>query len=225
KEIGLEPLPINNWDGTILNGEFVPDTWGDGLDKLPYPASVRESFKKCKHDLLAIDSRKRAFELFNLPFSDFLKGYAPEVKSWWDTYGPSNWGATSESTAAALAIDELKSIAAEDRTDIRYTWPGGIGALSKRLSELLQGKFADHMQTGATTIAVVPQRSGVHVTYMQNGGLKTVAAKAVIMASPKFITRRLIEGLPEKQSEAMHQIHYIPYPVVNLILRQLVSGK
>jgi len=46
KEIGLEPLPINNWDGSILKGEFVADTWGDGLDKLPYSAAVRENFKK-----------------------------------------------------------------------------------------------------------------------------------------------------------------------------------
>ena len=27
KEIGLEPLPDNNWDGSIIKGEFVPDTW------------------------------------------------------------------------------------------------------------------------------------------------------------------------------------------------------
>jgi len=57
----------------------------------------------------------------------------------------------------------------------------------------------------------------VQVTYMLGGELKTVAAKAVIMATPKFITRRIVEGLPEKQSDAMHQIRYIPYPVVNLI--------
>ena len=37
------------------------------------------------------------------------------------------------------------------------------------------------------------------------------------MATPKFITRRIVDGLPEKQSEAMKQIRYIPYPVVNLI--------
>src|SRR5690349_17536335 len=44
-EIGLEPLPVNSWDGTIVKGEFVPDTWGDGLNKLPYAEPVRESFR------------------------------------------------------------------------------------------------------------------------------------------------------------------------------------
>jgi monoamine oxidase len=55
--------------------------------------------------------------------------------------------------------------------------------------------------------------------------LKTVAAKAVVMATPKFITRRLVQGLPEKQSEAMHGIRYIPYPVVNLIFDKPVFNK
>jgi protoporphyrinogen oxidase len=66
-------------------------------------------------------------------------------------------------------------------------------------------------------VAVVSGKDEVQVTYMLGGELKTVAAKAVIMATPKFITRRIVEGLPDKQSEAMHQIRYIPYPVVNLI--------
>ena len=69
---------------------------------------------------------------------------------------------------------------------------------------------------------------------MQGTELKTVSAKAVIMATPKFITRRIVEGIPEKQSDAMQQMRYIPYAVVNLIfdkavyrqgLRHLVPGK
>jgi protoporphyrinogen oxidase len=222
KEIGLEPLPVNNWDGSIIKGEFIPDTWGEGLDKLPYPASVRESFKKFKREMLAIDVRKRSQELFGLSFANFLKGYAPEVKQWWDGYGPSNWGAISEESAALLAITELQSFAGENRRDIRYTWPGGIGALSKHLAETLGARFGDRMLTGATTVAVSPQKNEVHVTYFEGGELKTVSAKAVIMATPKFITRRLVEGLPQAQSEAMHQIHYIPYAVVNLIFDKQV---
>jgi phytoene dehydrogenase-like protein len=225
KEIGLEPLPVNNWDGSIIKGEFIPDTWGEGLDKLPYPASVRESFKKFKREMLAIDVRKRSQELFGLSFANFLKGYAPEVKQWWDGYGPSNWGAISEESAALLAITELQSFAGENRRDIRYTWPGGIGALSKHLAETLGARFGDRMLTGATTVAVSPQKNEVHVTYFEGGELKTVSAKAVIMATPKFITRRLVEGLPQAQSEAMHQIHYIPYAVVNLIFDKQVFNK
>jgi protoporphyrinogen oxidase len=225
KEIGLTPLPINSPDGSIIRGEFIPDTWGDGLDKLPYASSVRERFKKFKKEMLAIDLEKRGRELFGKPFSDFLKGYPVELKQWWDGYGPSNWGAASEDTAAALGIGSLQEMAGESRADNRYTWPGGLGAITKKLAGILEATHKDRMVAGATTVAVVPGKDEVQVTYMVGGELKTVAAKAVIMATPKFITRRIVEGLPEKQSDAMHHIRTIPYPVVNLIFNKAVFNR
>ena len=217
KEIGLEPLPVNSPDASIIHGELVMDTWGEGLDKLPYSTSVRESFKKFKKEMLAIDVGKRRTELFNQPFSDYLKGYPPELKLWWDNFGPSNWGAVSEETAAGLAILNLQEMAEESGGDDRYTWPGGLGAVTKRLADILEPKYKDRMHTGATIVAVSSGKKEAQVTYMAGGELKTAAAKAVIMATPKFITRRIVQGLPGKQSEAMHKIRYIPYPVVNLI--------
>jgi protoporphyrinogen oxidase len=225
KEIGLTPLPVNNWDGSAINGEFVPDTWGDGLDKLPYSPTIREGFKKFRKDVLAIDFSKRSNELFNVPLSDFTKGYPDEVKSWWDAYCPSNWGASTDETAAAVGIYELQEIAGSKRKDERYTWPGGLGAITQKLSEIMQDKFSDRIQTGSTIIAVVPGKDDVQVTYMQGAELKTVTAKTVIMATPKFITRRIVEGMPDNQSEAMHQIRYAPYPVVNLIYDKVVFDK
>ncbi len=217
KEIGLNPLPIDSPDASILRGELILDTWGDGLNKLPYPPLIRESFKKFKKEMMGIDLEKRGRELFNVPFSEFTKLYPAEIKQWWDAYGPSNWGATGEDTAAAVAIGELQQMAAESRSDDRYTWPGGLGAITHKLAEILQPKYGERMQTGATTVAVVSGKEEVQVTYVVGGEPRTVAAKAVIMATPKFITRRIVDGLPEKQSEAMKQIRYIPYPVVNLI--------
>jgi oxygen-dependent protoporphyrinogen oxidase len=225
KEIGLEPLPVDSPDGSVINGEWIPDTWGDGLDKLPYSPSVREGFKKFKKEMLAINVEKRAKELYNLPFSELLKGYPDELKQWWDAYGPSNYGAMTEDAAAAVGVIELQAMVAESPHDDRFTWPGGLGAMTNRLVELLTSKSAAGMQAGATTVAVVSDKNEVQVTYMQGAELKTVAAKAVIMATPKFITRRIVQGLPEKQSDAMHQIRYIPYAVINLIFDKPVFNK
>jgi oxygen-dependent protoporphyrinogen oxidase len=224
-EIGLEPLAINSSDGTILKGEFIPDTWGDGLDKLPYPASVRESFKKFKKELLAIDLKKREKEIHGTPLADLLKGYPDELKQWWDAYGASNYGATTEDASAGVAVLEMQELARESGADDRYTWPGGLGAMTNKLLEILQPKYAERMQSEATTVSVVPSAQDVQVTYMKGAELKTVSAKAVIMATPKFITRRIVDGLPEKQSEAMHQIRYAPIAVVNLIFDKPVFNK
>ena len=167
--------------------------------------------------MLGINVEKRSKELFSLPFSDFMKDCPVELKEWWDNFGPSNWGAASEDTAAAIGIYALQEMDGESRQDDRYTWPGGLGAVTKKLAEILQPAHQDRMLTDATIVAVVPDRNDVQVTYMRDGELKTVAAKAVIMATPKFITRRIVEGLPAEQSDAMKQIRYVPYPVVNLI--------
>ncbi len=225
KELGLEPLPIDCWDGTILKGEFIPDTWGEGLDRLPYPAAVRNSFKKFRAAMLAVDLQKRRNELDGIPFSRFLQGYAPELTQWWNAYCPSNWGAWPEETASHVAIETVQWSAGENRKDDRSTWPGGLGALTKRLSEKLLAKDSGRMLAGATIVAVRPQRNEVHVTYMHQGQLKTIAAKGVIMATPKFITSRIVEGIPQKQLEAMHKIRYAPYPVVNLVYDKVIFNK
>ncbi len=224
REIGLEPLPINDSDSTILKGEWIPDTWRTGLDKLPYPSAVRESFKKFRKEFLSIDLEKRGKDLGGVPFSDLIKGYPDEIKQWWDNYGPSNWGATSEETAASLALDDFQELAGENGNDY-YTWPGGLGAITRKLSEILRKQVPDRLRAGATIVAVVPEKDVVNITYVEGTELKTARAKAVIMATPKFITRRLVDGLPTKQSEAMHQIGYIPYAVVNLIFDKPVFNK
>jgi phytoene dehydrogenase-like protein len=52
REIGLSPLPIDSRDPSIIAGKWVPDIWRSGLDQLPYPPSVRESFKKFRAEML-----------------------------------------------------------------------------------------------------------------------------------------------------------------------------
>lgn len=225
KELGLEMLKVGNPDPSILRGEFIPDTWGTGLDRLPYPESVRESFKKFRRDVAAIPIKGRGPELDAQPFSKYMEAYAPEVKLWWDNFGPSNWGATTEETSALLGLTTAQLIAVENFRDGRMTWPGGLGAITRRLAEKLQPAHAGQMLTGAATVAVRPTRESIEVTYLQKGEAKTVAAKAVIMATPKFITWRLVEGLPAAQVEAMKQIRYIPYPVVNLVFAKPVFNK
>ena len=212
KELGLQPLPIYNWDGTVINGEFVPDFWGTGLDKAPYPDQVKDSFRSFRDEILKIDAERRAEELDNLPLTHFMKGYAPEIKQWWDCYCPSNWGALAHETSSMVAIADLQGFAGPDRKDLRSTWPGGLGVLSRKLTDKLQPKFGERMLNDCTVTAVSNRKNEVQVTYLRQGEVKTVPAKAVIMATPKYITARLISGLPAAQLQAMRKIRYAPYP-------------
>src|ERR1019366_528161 len=83
----------------------------------------------------------------------------------------------------------------------------------------------DRMLLDTATVAVIPQKHGVNVTFLREGKLQTVEAKGVIMATPKFITARIVEGLPQKQKDAIARMHYIPYAVVNLVYDKPVFNR
>jgi monoamine oxidase len=223
REIGLTLLPINSPDPSIIAGKWVPNTWRTGLDELPYPQSVRESFKKFRAEVLALDPDKNAQQLDNEPALKYLKYYAPEIKQWWDAYGLSNWGANADDSSALVVAGDLKDMTGDE--DPRVTLPGGNGALARQLAQALQAKYAKQMIDDATIVAVDQQKAEVRVTYMNQGELHTIAAKYVIMATPKFITARLIPGLSEAQSEAMLSLRYCPYPVINFIFDKPVYNR
>ena len=223
REIGLTELPINSPDPSIVAGKWVPNTWRDGLDQLPYSDSVRESFKKFRAEMKALDPDKNVQQLDSVPLSNYLRGHAPELKRWWDAYGLSNWGANSEDSSAFVAAGDLQDMTGDE--DVRRTLPGGNGALSRQLATTLQPKYSAQMIGDTTIVSVDPQKDAVHITYVQAGQLRTVAAKYVIMATPKFITARLISGLPDAQHEAMMSFRYCPYTVINMIFDKPIYNR
>jgi len=223
QEIGLTLLPINFPDPSIINQKWIADFWRSDLEQLPYPASVQESFKKFRREFLKLDPEKDAEHLDAQSFADYLKGYAPELKQWWDGYGASNWGAASEDTSLLVAVTDFGY--QNQAEDTRVTLPGGNGAFSAKLAATLQLKYAEQMIADATIVSVAPQKSEVQITFSSAGKLQTVAAKHVVMATPKFITARLVAGLPDDQHEAMLSYRYCPYPVINMIFDQPVYNR
>ena len=225
RELGLNPLLINSPDPTIVHGKWVADTWGAGLDELPYSAAVRASFRKFRSDMLKLAASKNRAQYDGVPLTKYLKGYAPEVKQWWDCYGPSNYGAKSEDTSALVALIELKDQAESAENDTRVTLPGGNAVFAQKLSETLHAKAAERMVADATIVAVEPQNTEVHVAYVHGGTLRTVAAKFVIMATPKMITWRLASGLSDAQTDVMRSYRYCPYAVINMIFEKPVYSR
>jgi monoamine oxidase len=109
--------------------------------------------------------------------------------------------------------------------DARVTLPGGNGALTRKLFETVQPRFAERLVGDATIVSVEPQKNEVRVTYVQGGTLRSVAAKFVVMATPKFITARIVAGLPDAQQDAMSSFRYCPYPVINMIFDRPVYNR
>jgi protoporphyrinogen/coproporphyrinogen III oxidase len=223
-EIGLKLLPIDNPDPTIVNKTFVADTWGKGIDELPYPKPVRASFRKFRDDMNKIHLREQMKQLDSEVLTKYTAGYAPEVQQWWDGYGPSNWGATCEETSAFVGISAMQDLTTGvDGT--RVILPGGLGCITHRLVEVLQPEYQERMCDGAVVVAVVEEQDAVRITYLNEGKLTTVAAKAVLMCTPKHITSRLVLNLPSDQRTAMRRTRFAPYPVVNVIFDKPVYNR
>ncbi len=225
RELGLRPMPIEDWDGTVLAGRFIPNTWRDGLNELPYRRSVRAKFKALREDALSWKLEDEAGKLDQVALIEVLGPYGQEVLQWWHTYCPSNWGGRADRIAASVAIEELRWMAGDDESDGRATWPGGIGALSSHLAERLTPVMGERMIREATVIRVVPQNDRVEVTYVRDGVVTAVSAKTVIMATPQYISSRVLSEVPDDQLAAMRRLRYAPYAVVNLVFDRPVYDK
>jgi monoamine oxidase len=224
KEIGLNLLPIDMPDPTIDNGVYTPDSWRSGLPHLPYPKETIASFKKFSEDILKIDPHKQMLELDSKPFTEITGKYDPEIGKWWDAYGLSNWGAVTEDTSAYIGVSDAQYLLKGEDSS-RVILPGGLGCISHKLVEVMQPKYGERMLGDATVVSVVPDTSEVRVTYVQGDKLTTVSARVVLMCAPKFITSRLVAGLPDDQRQAMHRMRYAPIPMINMIFDKRIYDK
>jgi monoamine oxidase len=216
KEIGLDMPFVAMPDPIIDEGVYTADPWKTGLDHLPYTKDAIASLKKFRDDVLKMDVKGKMLELDSEPFSKYLAVYTPELTKWWDAFGPSNWGATTEDTSAFIGMfDAYYLLTGAD--DQRVILPGGLGCITHRLVEVMKPKYGERMLNDATVVSVTQDADRVQATYMQGDKAVTVSAKVAIMCTPKYITARMVAGIPNQQKQAMRRIRYAPYPMINMI--------
>jgi predicted NAD/FAD-dependent oxidoreductase len=212
---------IEGEDTVIFEGKPIRDFWTGRADNpafehLPYSKSVKDGFRQFLRDIDPIDVTANLDALDNQSFAAVLAGYPTQLKAFFDSFGPSNYGSVTEDTSAYVGIQ----VARDWFRVPRYTWEGGIGPATGRILDSI-GK-TDRILTGSIAYKVRRKGKLVHVSFFQDGKPRTVAAKAVVMASPKFITRHLVEDLPEDQHAAMGRMRYAPFLVYNLCFDKAV---
>ena len=216
KEIGLDMPFIAMPDPVIDNGVYTADPWKAGLDHLPYTKEAIASLRKFRDDVMKMDLKNKMTELDSQPFSNILASYTPELTKWWNAFGPSNWGATTEDTSAFIGLfDAYYLFTGGD--DQRVILPGGLGCITHKLVEVLKPQYADRMLSDATVVSVTQDSDGVRATYIHGDKPVTVTAKVAIMCTPKYITARMVPGLPNEQKKAISNMRYAPYPMINMI--------
>lgn len=219
-EIGMQIYPIRSTDAAMINNQLVPDFWAGGFQSSPYPDGVKKNFARFLADMKALNTQKNSEKLDTMSFAELLKPYGPELKLWYDNFGPNNWGADAENTSALVGAESVRWAGGIDPN--RYTWPGGLGRISLALEGALEKSGAGRIHKGATVVRVENAGSGVEVTSFENDELVTVAARSAIIACPKFIGKKIVKGLPCEQFQAMDAIRYAPYLVANICSREVI---
>lgn len=215
-EIGAKGLKVEGGDTLVIHGQPTRDFFRAGADHLPLPKPVREDFKRSREDLLKRLEKSKPEELDAVPFAELLKPYAVEVRRFWDSFGPSNWGGDAANTSGLVGCASYKWAGGAD--DPRWTFPGGMAGGAHHLAGWLEARLKDRMKLGAATYRIEPDGKGAVVRYLEKGEPRAVRARTVIVAVPKFYASHVVAGLPAAQLAAMQSIRYAPYPVFNVCL-------
>lgn len=229
EELGVPMRPIDSVDGLVVRDQFIPEFLTTGLDHSPFPTAVRDGFRRFFDTYRRYNVDREVERLDNLPFDAILKDYPPELRSFFDAFGPNSWGSRVEDTSAYVGIQGASWVGGVE--EYRYTGDQGFGALTRGLAERVEAAGPGRVRTGATVVRV--QRDGRRVLVawtptIAHGAdaaslppaatppVECVSADTVIVAAPKFIARHLVPGLPDEQREAMGRIRYIPYIVAGM---------
>lgn len=220
RDVGAPGQPITGGDALIVGGEAYHDFMGDGARRLPFAEHVRDSFRRSAEHAQKLRRARSSRELDARSFSEFLRPYPAELRTFWDRFGASNWGASAEHTSARLGLGAYSWLTGEEN---RLSYPGGLGvgvhALASHLERELPGRL--RRSTFTHHIEVEPGGASVIVHALRAGEPHAIRARRVIVAVPKFFAARMLPHVGAEQRAAMTAFRYAPYPVFNVCLNEV----
>src|SRR5256714_11569644 len=86
---------------------------------------------------------------------------------------------------------------------------GGPSKLVEALASGLEGRI----RLGAEATEVAADRDGVAVRFRQGGVERELRARSAVVATPAYVTRAIVSGLPAETASALEAMRYGPYVV------------
>lgn len=141
----------------------------------------------------------------------------PHLATAVEHYCWSSFGAPASEVSAAAGLNFL----AAEFGDIVAT-PGGNAAVAERLVERLAAALPpEHLRAGATVFRVRETADGVELSYADGqGAVRTLHAQAVVLACPKFVCAKILEGIEPERLAAIGRLRYRAYLVANVLLER-----
>jgi hypothetical protein len=170
--------------------------------------------------LTAASRDPRFLELDRISMADWLaqQGFSTPFLRWYVEYGTrDDFGAVLSETSAwaGLHYFAARQMETEQLEGSRYlVWPEGNGWLVRRLRERLSAPFRHHALATAVR-SLGGNRMAVDYLDVDRGQTRRIEADGVLLATPGFVTRRLVAGL-SGAAEPIPDRTTSPWTVANL---------
>ena len=242
-ELGLKKIVRvkSEEDAVIYKGKAVGHFW----DGVTVPEEDRVQFRKLRQYFLDMlngqngleapeipplsDQQRRQLEVFDqMTFRQKLEEIVggklhPHIQTAIEHYCWSSFGASMNEISAAAGLNfyvgEFSKI---------YVAPGGNAAVCERILHKLSRTIPKtHFRPNSIVFDVKVVEDGVLVTYSdEKDEFKAIHAQAVVMACPKFVVSRILNGITAEpdRMEAIRGLRYRSYLVCNVLLDQVLPA-
>ena len=220
-------------DPVALKGKIFKEFWTGETEPDPKARGQFETlsgyFKKVLDgtelsypDIPIVDEEKREYvegldaKSFRVHLEELAGGALhPHIETAIEHYCWSSFGASSTEVSAACGVNFY---AAEFGNLVVF--PGGNGAIAEALFQKLTKEISPaNLRCEALVYDVAVTDGGVTVSYQDGEGkVRRIEAKAVVMACPKFVAAKLIDGLEQERIDAIRKLRYHSYLVANVCL-------
>lgn len=233
-ELDLSPRIKTEEDPVILGGRRFDAFW-EGASTAAGAAQIRRLARHFQvvleeeegqrfPDIPVRDPARRAHvdALDRRSFFDYLQEVAggplhPHAATVIEHYCWSSLGASMAEVSAAAGLNFYASEFGEV-----CVLPGGNAAVAERLTDRLATALPPgHLRPGCLVVEVQVADEGVLIRYADaRGGLHTLAARAAVLACPKFVAGKIIRDLEASRLAAIARLRYRAYLVANVLLAQ-----
>jgi hypothetical protein len=145
----------------------------------------------------------------------------PHVEEFFQVYCWSSFGGSLGELSAAQFLNFVCS-----ETQGVMALPGGNSAIGNALYRILAQKLgAQNLKSYSIVLEVKNIGAGVEILYEdKTGTLRLLRVNSAVVATPKYVARYIVKGLPAERDETWKELLYRAYAVVNVLLKDEVPS-
>lgn len=147
----------------------------------------------------------------------------PHLVEYFQLYCWSSFGGSLDELSAAQF---LNFVASETKGVLAF--PGGNGAIARRLHEILLRSPAGEARIRSSTLVLEVKEAGNGVEVLveaADGTLQLHRARAVVVAAPKYVARMILrKSLDSARDQLWNELPYRAYAVANVLLKEKITS-